>query len=159
MATSSKSQVHQPLMTFVSLIPTTSTPYNPNKVADQPRPLPERRDSLGYLTLAPATSTSYPRPRQQSVSHLHRPLPLTHGSDNMVPTLSSIVSSSAISSVILPEHSKSRRSSSMSSDVSTSSRGARRFLKLGPVHWGEHLGDHKEDWAEVEEDEISPISK
>ncbi|KAI1136111.1 hypothetical protein F5Y05DRAFT_415710 [Hypoxylon sp. FL0543] len=39
-----------------------------------------------------------------------------------------------------------RRSSSQSS---ASSSGSLRFLKLGPVHWGEHPGDHKEDYHEV----------
>ncbi|KAG6007996.1 hypothetical protein E4U21_005230 [Claviceps maximensis] len=32
---------------------------------------------------------------------------------------------------------------------SSSSSGSRhRILKLGPVHWGEHLDDHKEDFHE-----------
>ncbi|OTA92400.1 hypothetical protein M434DRAFT_31918 [Hypoxylon sp. CO27-5] len=39
-----------------------------------------------------------------------------------------------------------RRSSSQSSG---SSSGSLRFLKLGPVHWGEHPGEHKEDYHEV----------
>jgi hypothetical protein len=37
-----------------------------------------------------------------------------------------------------------RRSSSMDSDKPTF-----RILKLGPVHLGEHPGEHKEDWHEV----------
>ncbi|KAI0103443.1 hypothetical protein F4814DRAFT_431477 [Daldinia grandis] len=39
-----------------------------------------------------------------------------------------------------------RRSSSQSSVGSASSL---RFLKLGPVHYGEHPGEHKEDFHEV----------
>ncbi|KAI8962001.1 hypothetical protein F5Y11DRAFT_347956 [Daldinia sp. FL1419] len=39
-----------------------------------------------------------------------------------------------------------RRSSSQSSVGSVSSL---RFLKLGPVHYGEHPGEHKEDFHEV----------
>lgn len=39
-----------------------------------------------------------------------------------------------------------RRSSSQSSVGSPTSL---RFLKLGPVHWGEHVGEHKEDYHEV----------
>lgn len=35
-----------------------------------------------------------------------------------------------------------RRSSSQSGDKL-------RFLKLGPVHWGEHPDEHKEDFHEV----------
>jgi len=42
---------------------------------------------------------------------------------------------------------KNRRSSSMSSDISTASgSGKPRFLKLGPVHWGE--SDGTGDWSE-----------
>ncbi|KAI1342828.1 hypothetical protein F5Y15DRAFT_412503 [Xylariaceae sp. FL0016] len=32
---------------------------------------------------------------------------------------------------------------------SVSSAGSVRILKLGPVHWGEHQGDHKDDFHEV----------
>ncbi|KAI1209164.1 uncharacterized protein F4807DRAFT_460858 [Annulohypoxylon truncatum] len=39
-----------------------------------------------------------------------------------------------------------RRSSSQSSSASS---GSLRFLKLGPVHYGEHPGEHKEDYHEV----------
>ncbi|KAI1649907.1 uncharacterized protein F4817DRAFT_329100 [Daldinia loculata] len=39
-----------------------------------------------------------------------------------------------------------RRSSSQSSVGSVNSL---RFLKLGPVHYGEHPGEHKEDFHEV----------
>ncbi|KAI2614852.1 hypothetical protein GGR54DRAFT_642812 [Hypoxylon sp. NC1633] len=41
---------------------------------------------------------------------------------------------------------QARRSSSQSS---ASSSGSLRFLKLGPVHYGEHPGEHKEDYHEV----------
>ncbi|KAI0837216.1 hypothetical protein F5Y06DRAFT_298007 [Hypoxylon sp. FL0890] len=44
-----------------------------------------------------------------------------------------------------------RRSSSQSSAASS---GSLRFLKLGPVHWGEHQGDHKEDYHEVAVEEV-----
>lgn len=37
-----------------------------------------------------------------------------------------------------------RRTSSMDSDKPTF-----KILKLGPVHLGEHIGEHKEDWHEV----------
>ncbi|KJZ77461.1 hypothetical protein HIM_03185 [Hirsutella minnesotensis 3608] len=40
-------------------------------------------------------------------------------------------------------------SSRRSSTASTST--GPRVLKLGPVHWGEHLGEHKEDYYTVEE--------
>ncbi|KAI0473762.1 hypothetical protein GGR56DRAFT_548922 [Xylariaceae sp. FL0804] len=35
---------------------------------------------------------------------------------------------------------------------SVSSQGSARFLKLGPVHWGEHQGDHKHDFHHVARD-------
>lgn len=37
----------------------------------------------------------------------------------------------------------SRRSSSLSS------QGSMKILKLGPVHWGEHVDEHKADFHEV----------
>ncbi len=40
---------------------------------------------------------------------------------------------------------KQRRSSSLASDESGNAK--LRFLKLGPVHWGE--GDGKGDWSEA----------
>lgn len=42
-----------------------------------------------------------------------------------------------------------RRSSSVSSSSSSGGNGSLRVLKLGPVHWGEHPGEHKEDFYEV----------
>ena len=41
-----------------------------------------------------------------------------------------------------------RRSSSTSTTSGEASKNL-RFLKLGPVHWGEHPGDHKGDWHAV----------
>lgn len=38
---------------------------------------------------------------------------------------------------------RTRRSSSSASNGNT------RYLKLGPVHWGEHLGEEKEDFHHV----------
>lgn len=45
--------------------------------------------------------------------------------------------------------SQRRRTSSASTDAGVVP-ASQRFLKLGPVHWGEHLDDHKEDWHAVE---------
>lgn len=45
-----------------------------------------------------------------------------------------------------------RRSSSLSSQASQASEGklpSYRVLKVAPVHFGEHSGDHKDDWHEV----------
>lgn len=40
-----------------------------------------------------------------------------------------------------------RRSSSLSSDGK--SAAGYRVLKVAPVHYGEHAGEHKDDWHEV----------
>ncbi|KAK8075217.1 hypothetical protein PG997_009880 [Apiospora hydei] len=46
---------------------------------------------------------------------------------------------------IVPERAPgSRRTSSLGSEKSF------RYLKLGPVHWGEHTDEHKEDFHHVE---------
>ncbi|KEY70484.1 hypothetical protein S40285_05263 [Stachybotrys chlorohalonatus IBT 40285] len=63
-----------------------------------------------FLTLAPATSDSYPQTQAKPIG---RPA-------------------------------AQRRSSS----VSSTSSGF-RVLKLGPVHWGEHPDEHKEDFHEL----------
>ena len=42
-----------------------------------------------------------------------------------------------------------RRTSSQSSGGGGSGAARLRVLKLGPVHYGEHAGDHKADWHEV----------
>ncbi|KAH6960756.1 hypothetical protein DER45DRAFT_611687 [Fusarium avenaceum] len=64
-----------------------------------------------FLSLAPATSPSYP---QKPASRAHtRPAP--------------------------------RRSSTESSSSSSSSNSY-RILKLGPVHYGEHAGEHNHDF-------------
>ncbi|KAH7027439.1 uncharacterized protein B0I36DRAFT_364642 [Microdochium trichocladiopsis] len=43
---------------------------------------------------------------------------------------------------IKPATSMARRSSSLSS------AGSMKILKLGPVHWGEHVDEHKDDFHE-----------
>ena len=70
----------------------------------------ERRAST-FLSLAPATSASYPQQKTQKSA------PKADGAE------------------------EKRRSSSSSSGP--------RILKLGPVHGGQHLGEHDEDWHEV----------
>jgi len=65
-----------------------------------------------FLSLAPATSSSYPRSQASS----------TTADGQQLPT-------------------KPRRSSSLSIGY--------KVLKLGPVHWGEHQDDHKDDFYEV----------
>jgi hypothetical protein len=82
----------------------------------------ERRPT--FLSLAPATSASYP---QQPAAKL---TPTTLAQVPETPEL------------------KQRRTSSMSSDGNKST--GFRFLKLGPVHWGEHQDENKADWHAVE---------
>ncbi|KAI0384093.1 hypothetical protein F5Y04DRAFT_278092 [Hypomontagnella monticulosa] len=45
-----------------------------------------------------------------------------------------------------------RRSSSQSSS------GSLRFLKLGPVHWGEHVDAHKDDYHEVAVEDLATLA-
>ncbi|KAH8883861.1 hypothetical protein GQ53DRAFT_752693 [Thozetella sp. PMI_491] len=95
----------------------------------------ERRLPSNFLSLAPNTSESYPREQRKpgSPSAMTTPLPLTAGA------LAEATEEDSTAA--------KRRASSLSSDGSKST--ARRFLKLGPVHWGEHQDDHKGDWHEV----------
>lgn len=88
-----------------------SSPLSSNAI--MPRP-------MTFLTLAPATSSSYPQPQRPRA-----------------PTLEAVEGA--------PERPAGlqRRSSS-----SASSTGF-RILKLGPVHWGEHPEDNKTDFVDV----------
>jgi len=72
-----------------------------------------------FLSLAPTTSSSYPT-SPLSKSPVQSP------------------KEESLEELLL----KTRRSSSLGSDAS----GKRRYLKLGPVHFGE--GDGKGDWSE-----------
>jgi len=88
-----------------------------------------------FLSLAPTTSASYPqapKPRQRSIGPA-----LTAGA------LAGVAEEAAL----MP----TRRTNSMSSDGSASTVKTQRlrFLKLGPVHWGEHPDEHKGDWHEA----------
>ncbi|GKT43246.1 uncharacterized protein ColSpa_03427 [Colletotrichum spaethianum] len=74
-------------------------------------------DSSVFLSLAPTTSSSYPFKAQQTAAAVTEPAPLK------------------------------RRTSSVSSDASKNGAASGlRFLKLGPVHYGEHPDEHKSDW-------------
>ncbi|GJC85106.1 hypothetical protein ColLi_07944 [Colletotrichum liriopes] len=75
-------------------------------------------DSSVFLSLAPTTSSSYPFRAPQTAAAATEPAaPLK------------------------------RRTSSVSSDGSKNgAAGGLRFLKLGPVHYGEHPDEHKSDW-------------
>jgi hypothetical protein len=90
----------------------------------------QRRPST-FLSLAPSTSESYPR-----TPRVKQPLTaeaLTQATQQQQPQASE-------------EELAKRRTSSLSSDASKF-----RFLKLGPVHWGEHQGEgeNNTDFHEV----------
>jgi hypothetical protein len=82
-------------------------------------PQAAERPQSTFLSLAPATSDSYPKAR---------------------------LASEALARVPQTPETK-RRTSSTSSDGNKST--GFRFLKLGPVHYGEHHGDNKTDWNEA----------
>ncbi|GJD02833.1 hypothetical protein CH63R_05841 [Colletotrichum higginsianum IMI 349063] len=79
-------------------------------------------DSSVFLSLAPTTSSSYPFKAQQTAA-------------------------AAAAAVVTEPAPLKRRTSSLSSDSSKNgAAGGLRFLKLGPVHYGEHPDEHKSDW-------------
>ncbi|KAK4129425.1 hypothetical protein N657DRAFT_677047 [Parathielavia appendiculata] len=84
-----------------------------------------RRPST-FMSLAPITSDSYPRTQRAKQ-------PLT------AEALAQVATQDGASA-----DATKRRTSSLSSDASKF-----RFLKLGPVHWGEHQDDDKGDFREV----------
>ncbi|CZS98958.1 uncharacterized protein RAG0_07493 [Rhynchosporium agropyri] len=86
-----------------------------------------------FLSLAPTTSASYPlmkaSPAAKAVSSGNQPA----------------VADEALVTAAMPIE-KNRRSSSLSSDGSLMQK--RRFLKLGPVHFGVSEGDWSEEVVE-----------
>ncbi|KAK5663537.1 hypothetical protein OQA88_3968 [Cercophora sp. LCS_1] len=104
----------------------------------QPAPFPPvRRLPTAFLSLAPNTSDSYPRAQAKTKAAE----PLT--ADNLAAVEKKIepvtVGQPALDAT-------KRRTSSLSSDGSKSNF---RFLKLGPVHYGEHQDESKGDFFEV----------
>ncbi|KAK1767083.1 hypothetical protein QBC33DRAFT_76721 [Phialemonium atrogriseum] len=105
------------------------------------------RQLSAFLPLAPTTSASYPsqtakpQQQQQQQQQLELPPPVTPA---VLPAEAVVVDASA-------DQVKRRASSvgSSSSDGGGKSPVGFRFLRLGPVHWGEHPGDNKSDWHEA----------
>lgn len=102
-----------------------------------------------FLSLAPATSESYPKSRTTFVT----PQSSSVVSPSIVKRAESVTSESAIASddvavessaAIIEAVKKDRRTSSVASNGAS----ARRFLKLGPIHGDE---DHSAVWSEVVE--------
>lgn len=84
----------------------------------------ERRPST-FLPLAPENSASYPQKPTNRGSIAGN---TTEGTQTEIPR---------------------RRSSAGSEGSEAGASTGARVLKLGPVHWGEHLDDHKEDFHEI----------
>ncbi|KAH6853584.1 hypothetical protein B0I37DRAFT_10297 [Chaetomium sp. MPI-CAGE-AT-0009] len=97
------------------------------KVVEFTPQITQRRPST-FLSLAPSTSASYPR-----TPRVKEPL-----------TAEALAQQQQQASASTEEELAKRRTSSLSSDASKF-----RFLKLGPVHWGEHQGENDTDFHEV----------
>ncbi|KAH6711630.1 hypothetical protein BKA61DRAFT_94893 [Leptodontidium sp. MPI-SDFR-AT-0119] len=90
-----------------------------------------------FLSLAPTTSASYP---------LAKPSPAAKAlSAESKPAVTEEALALALAAPAVPVE-KTRRSSSLSSDGSLMQK--RRFLKLGPVHFGAGDGDWSEEVVE-----------
>jgi len=106
------------------LHPTTATLTTTNQINAMSSPVETIRDRRpsDFLSLAPATSASYP---QQPKSRL---------------------TSAALEQLVDGQAAKPR-TGSMSSDGNKSA--GLRFLKLGPVHFGEHRSESQSDWHDA----------
>jgi len=114
-------------------------------------PAAEEQRAPRFLSLAPTTSASYPStPAMKSPEPQSPVQPPTDTPNNTMadPTPARALTPAMPSAAVIDEALKTRRSSSLSSEGSTQKR---RFLKLGPVHFGE--GGGKDDWSEEVVDE------
>lgn len=100
----------------------------------------ETRTPPAFLSLAPTTSASYPQQKTVTQPKLPEPAAKTVAAGDV--TEVSAPTGGAIQAPLVNH----RRSSSSTSEGSSGSV-KHRFLKLGPVHWGE--GDGTGDWSEV----------
>jgi len=111
-------------------------------------PAAEEQQVPRFLSLAPTTSASYPStpvfksPSPQSPVQAATDTPNNTMADP-TPVRALTSSPTMPSAAVIDEAMKTRRSSSLSSDGTQK----RRFLKLGPVHFGE--GSGKDDWSEA----------
>jgi hypothetical protein len=113
-------------------------------------PQPHIRRPSTFLSLAPTTSASYPQQRISPPASIVSPkiaaadiaATTTTESAAAVTETAPLASGEELDASGVPKH---RRTSSLASDDSGNAK--LRFLKLGPVHWGE--GDGKGDWSEV----------
>ncbi|KAJ9151801.1 hypothetical protein NKR23_g2704 [Pleurostoma richardsiae] len=92
-----------------------------------------------FLSLAPQTSNSYPkRPTGRRPSQS-----LSEGG------LADVGATTEKAEDQVVAHKRRSSSLSTSSDGGAKSPARFRFLKLNPVHYGEHPDDHQADWHEV----------
>jgi hypothetical protein len=101
-------------------------------------PEAEARRPSTFLSLAPTLSASYPTRKPSTPPKSPESAPV-QTSENAIPA--------EPTAEVVQAAIKVRRSSSSTSDGSASGAGPQRFLKLGPVHWGE--GDGTGDWSEL----------
>ena len=100
-------------------------------------PVAEERRAHTFLSLAPTTSASYPSTPLVK-NQVQNP------GNTQTRTLQPVVAPAVPNPAVINEALKTRRSSSLGSEASAK----RRFLKLGPVHYGEHQGGEAGDWSE-----------
>lgn len=107
-------------------------------------PAAEEQRAPRFLSLAPTTSSSYPT--SPSVKSPAPESPVQSPKTVAEPATAKADSTTAVmpSAAIIDEALKTRRSSSLGSDGGNQKR---RFLKLGPVHFG--AGDGQDEWSEV----------
>lgn len=110
-------------------------------------PAAEERQQPRFLSLAPTTSASYPSTPSVKSPAPQSPLQAAIKTPNntmakSTPARAVNATSATSSAAVIDESLKSRRSSSLSSDGSNQKK---RFLKLGPVHFGD---GGKNDWSE-----------
>jgi hypothetical protein len=116
-------------------------------------PSAEARQQPRFLSLAPTTSASYPS--NPAVKSPAPQSPLQASADTPNNTMADPTPAKALNTTtpampsvaVIDEALKTRRSSSLSSEGSSRKR---RFLKLGPVHFGEGGNG---DWSEEVVDE------
>ena len=114
--------------------------------ADIPQPLIRRPST--FLSLAPTTSASYPQQRPSPPASIVSPKAIAADIVAAAATEAAVTEAGPVAPVEELDASgmtKQRRSSSLASNESGNAK--LRFLKLGPVHFGE--GDGKGDWSEV----------
>jgi hypothetical protein len=112
-------------------------------------PQPHIRRPSTFLSLAPTTSASYPQQRPSPPASIVSPkiaaADTAAAASESAGAVTETAPLAAIEELDASGIPKQRRSSSLASDDSGNSK--LRFLKLGPVHFGE--GDGKGDWSEV----------